>query len=110
LPNPENLKPFPKGKSGNPKGRPRKLPDLRELLDKVCGEDEIEKVIAAQIKKAQQGDSRAAELVLSYSYGKPKQQIEHTGKDDGAIEVREWIVEIPIIQQPDHDDSPKSDK
>ena len=39
-PNPiPNSKPFKKGQSGNPNGRPKKLPELDKLLADVLGED-----------------------------------------------------------------------
>ncbi len=41
MPNPENLEKgkWKKGQSGNPAGRPKKLPELRELLANVLGDD-----------------------------------------------------------------------
>lgn len=81
---PENLKPFPKGKSGNPNGRPKKIPELDKLLADVLG-DEKDGITAAQAilmalrKKAASGDVRAAEVLLERAYGKAKQQIDHTG-------------------------------
>lgn len=78
---PENLKPFPKGKSGNPNGRPKKIPELDKLLADVLG-DEKDGITAAQAilmalrKKAASGDVRAAEVLLERAYGKPKQLID----------------------------------
>ena len=79
----QNLKPFKKGKSGNPKGRPKKLPDIDELLDKVLGTDgkgksEAEAILTALMAKAKKGDVRAAEVLLDRAYGKVKQTIEST--------------------------------
>lgn len=83
MPNPENIKPhkFKKGQSGNPKGRPRKLPELKSLLDEVMGEEgggmsAMEAMLKRIRKKAIDGDLRAAELLLKYSYGMPKQSVE----------------------------------
>jgi hypothetical protein len=78
-----NLKPFKKGKSGNPKGRPKKLPHLEELLADVLGEekDGIEAaraILMALRAKATKGDVRAAEVLLDRAYGKSKQSIDHT--------------------------------
>ena len=78
---PENLKPFPKGKSGNPNGRPKRIPELDKLLADVLG-DEKDGITAAQAilmalrKKAASGDVRAAEVLLERAYGKPKQSID----------------------------------
>ena len=77
-------KPFPKGVSGNPKGRPKKLPQIDVLLADVLGEENSDGIEAAKIilmalrKKAAQGDVRAAELLLDRAYGKAKQQMDVT--------------------------------
>jgi len=88
----ENLKPFKKGQSGNPKGRPRKLPELRTLLADVLGEEKngktaAEKIIDKLRQKAEAGDIRAAELLLKYSYGQPVQRLEHSGPDGAPVET-----------------------
>lgn len=96
----ENLKPFKKGQSGNPAGRPRKLPGLDEMLADVMG-DEKDGVSAAEVilRKLRQmaisGNLRAAEILLERSYGKVKQPVEHSGKDGGAIETKTIIINIP---------------
>lgn len=76
----ENLIPFKKGKSGNPRGRP-KLPDLKNLIDEVLGEEKAGKsaafsILAALRTRAKRGDVRAAELLLDRAYGKAKQNLE----------------------------------
>lgn len=80
---PGNLKPFPKGKSGNPKGRPRKLPKLEELIDKVFGEEKdgitaAEAALMALRAKAAKGDMAAIKEALDRCYGKPKQSLDLT--------------------------------
>lgn len=84
MPNPENIRnhKFPKGKSGNPKGRPKKLPELDELLNDILGSEDESKseaalIIHALVKRAKKGDVRAAEVLLERAYGKVKQPIEH---------------------------------
>lgn len=64
-----------KGQSGNPKGRPKKLPGLDELLAKTLGtikggHTEAENILLAMIKAAKKGDVRAAELLIERGYGK----------------------------------------
>lgn len=84
MPKPENIIPhkFKKGQSGNPNGRPRKLPELDKLLADVLGEEKDgitagEAILKAIRAKAAKGDVRAAELLLDRAYGKPKQSIDN---------------------------------
>ena len=74
---PEHSK-FKKGESGNPNGRPRKLPALDKLMADVLGEEKDgitagEVILKALRAKATKGDVRAAEVLLDRAYGKPKQ-------------------------------------
>jgi hypothetical protein len=78
---------FPKGKSGNPKGRP-KLPDLNEALAKYLSEEKegktaLEAVLMKLRQMATAGNLKAAEMLLDRAYGKPKQTTDVTtnGKD-----------------------------
>ena len=75
-----NNKPFKKGQSGNPNGRPRKLPELDKLLADVLGEEKdgitaAEAILKALRLKAAKGDVRAIEVLLDRAYGKAKQEI-----------------------------------
>lgn len=68
-----------KGQSGNPKGRPKKLPDLKDILISVLAETKegktaLEAVLMSIRAKALKGDTRAAELLLDRAYGKAKQE------------------------------------
>lgn len=83
----KNLKPFKKGEDDrrNLDGRPKKLPDLEELLAEVLGEDKEGKtaafaILAALRAKAAKGDVRAAEVLMDRAYGKSKQHMEHSGE------------------------------
>jgi hypothetical protein len=77
---PTNGRKFQPGQSGNPKGRPKKIPALDKLLSDVLGsvedeDSEMKAVINALIARAKKGDVRAAEVLLDRAYGKPKQEI-----------------------------------
>jgi len=80
-PDPPKEHQFKKGQSGNPNGRPKKLPELDKLLDEVLG-DEKDGVTAAQailMKLRQQaiaGNIRAAEVLINRGYGLPKQNMD----------------------------------
>jgi hypothetical protein len=83
--NEKNLKSYKKGQSGNPNGRPRKLPALDKLMADVLGEEKDgitagEAILKALRAKATKGDVRAAEVLLDRAYGKPKQTSETTLK------------------------------
>ena len=79
----ENLQPFKKGQSGNPNGRPKKLPELDKLLADVLGEEKDGVTAADAILRklramAAQGNIRAAEILLDRAYGKAKQSTDIT--------------------------------
>jgi hypothetical protein len=81
--NPQNIvdKKFKKGQSGNPNGRPKKLPELDKLLADVLGEEKNgvtagEVILKALRAKAAKGDVRAAEVLLDRAYGKAKQTMD----------------------------------
>lgn len=82
---PEHSK-FKKGQSGNPNGRPPKLPELHILLANVLGKEgkegltAAEEILNALHAKARKGDTRAAELLLDRAYGKPKQTVDQNLK------------------------------
>lgn len=78
---PPKDKQFKPGQSGNPAGRPKKLPQLDKLLADVLGSIDADnspaqKILEALAKKAEKGDTRAAEIILDRAYGKAKQSIQ----------------------------------
>jgi hypothetical protein len=89
IPNEEKNQ-FKKGQSGNPNGRPRKLPELDKLLADVLGEEKdgvtaAEAILKALRLKAAKGDVRAIEVMLDRAYGKAKQTIEQHNTHNIAI-------------------------
>ena len=96
---------FKKGQSGNPKGRPRKLPELDALLAAVLGEEKdgmtaAEAILKRLRQEAAKGNIRAAEILLNRAYGMPKQRLEHTGEDGGPIKT--------VIEFVDYEDDNKT--
>lgn len=84
---------FKPGQSGNPNGRPKKLPKLDVLMAELLGDEKNGKTAAMQIldalkRKAARGDVRAAETLLDRAYGKPKQAIDL----GGALE----LTNVPV--------------
>ena len=95
----QNLKHFKKGEIANPKGRPKKIPELRELLANVLGDEKdgksaAEAILMALRNKAIKGDVRAAELLLDRAYGKSKQDI------DVEMRMHEVIMPKPPTGEP----------
>jgi hypothetical protein len=87
MPNPENLKSYKKGQSGNPSGKPPGAKNRSTLLKKwlevnvkdgITVEDEV---ILALIKKAKQGDVQAIKEVQDTLHGKiaDKSEVKHEG-------------------------------
>lgn len=81
---------FKKGQSGNPKGRPPKLPKLDELMAEVLGEEKEGIVAAVAILKklraqAIGGNVKAAEVLLDRGYGKATAKVTLDGSLDVEI-------------------------
>jgi hypothetical protein len=91
--NEENLIPYEKGQSGNPKGRPkgsknrstvakRWLQVEQDLKNPLTSEIETmsqeDLMTLALIKKAREGDTQAYQKLLDSAYGAPVQQVEQT--------------------------------
>ena len=85
MPNEENLKPFKKGQSGNPNGRPKGSRNRRTIVRKwleakeeiknpITGETELVEqsdiMVLGLIKKARKGDVSAFKELMDSGYGK----------------------------------------
>ena len=78
MPKPENIigKGFDKRPGNiNKNGRP-KMPDLKEAIAEVVGEEGVNKIIRAIRDRANKGDTKAAELILDRFYGKLKNEMD----------------------------------
>ena len=91
--NEENLIPYQKGQSGNPKGRPVGSKNRSTIAKKWLSVEQNQKnpltnkdedmsqedlITLALIKKARKGDVQAYQKLLDSAYGAPVQQIEQT--------------------------------
>lgn len=103
--NRENLKPFKPGKDErrNLKGRPV-LPDLKEVMAKVLGEEKnkttaAEKIVEKMKKLAEAGNIKAAEFLFDRGYGKSIQFVEqknqHEFTGDPFAKIRENAGIVP---------------
>jgi hypothetical protein len=89
--NTENLKPWPKGVSGNPNGRPKKNGCMTEILRKGLkakgpdGRPNKEAIVDKIIALGREGEKWAAELVWERCEGKVPTPLQHSGPEGGAI-------------------------
>lgn len=95
-------RPFPKGTTGNPGGRPKMSPELAEALrgrnmksvevlskvqdDYLRGSHVDDEGRTHEAPKASEA-IKASEVLLAYSVGKPRESVELTGEDGGPINV-----------------------
>jgi hypothetical protein len=72
-------RPFVKGQSGNPNGRPKMPKDLKEAFKAASPKAlEILKKILADPEAKDSDRLRAAEIILDRAYGKPAQSVDIT--------------------------------
>ena len=100
---PENLRPWPKGVSGNPGGRPRGIfgkATLRQLRKRAeNGETNLDAVVGAQLKKAiRKGDTRAAEFLRDSVDGRPSAN-DSERTNIGTVNIF-WAGDVPEWAQP----------
>ena len=100
-------RPFKKGESGNPKGKPLgalsfktkwfKFVDKVAKSKKISSEEVEEQLLAIAYKSAKNGDYRFWQDIFDRVYGKPIQTTELSGKDGADINVKN-IFEIKITK------------
>ena len=79
----QNLKPWPKGVSGNRAGRPKG--DLASEIAQAVFENNPEAIYNGMLRRLKKGDARVFKVLAERGYGKVKEQIE--------VDFSESIVE-----------------
>jgi len=94
---PAGKKGFQKGKSGNPRGRPRKGQSWGEILKKVgletigTGKNKMTKMEAVSRKlwaEAARGESWAIKELIDRMDGKPQAYVDHTSDGKSLVEIK----------------------
>lgn len=88
----ENLKPWKPGQSGNPGGRPKKLPitdTIREALAKDMGDGKTaaDVIVGVLVEAAKKGDITAIREIADRAEGKPIQVSQLQGPGGGPIAI-----------------------
>jgi hypothetical protein len=109
----ENLKPWPKGVSGNPTGRPKKKP-LTDELERILLEEAPNSngqtwaaiIARALVRRASKGDVRAIAELGNRVEGKPVQAVEldaniTSGLAERLEAARKSVVEMNEGRKPD---------
>ena len=92
----ENLKPWPKGVSGNPGGRPKS--DMSAEIARAVFENNPEAIYRAVTRALCKGNTRAFKVLADRAYGKVKQQIE-VGHSHEHLSDEELNARIEQLQR-----------
>ena len=78
---------FAKGQSGNPRGKKPIPPDVKAALQALVP-DAI-RCLKRIVKSKSTGpvQTKAAEIILDRVFGRPAQQVQHTGADGGVMRI-----------------------
>lgn len=98
-----NLKPWPKGVSGNPKGRPKAIPKLEKLLAEALGsktengegskiKEVLDQLIGDATSKHSLFRTRAGEVIMDRVYGKSKESKAKDEEDNKPKQITGFKV------------------
>jgi len=78
---------FQPGQTGNPGGRPKIAKEFKDKCREFMGEEGWEKLKSITDDPKHRDYFRALELIIGYSYGKPKQGVELSGEEGNDIKI-----------------------
>ena len=81
----QNLKPFPKGVSGNPGGRPKS--DVAAVLARRVFAENQPEIIAGLAKALRRGDAAVFKALADRAFGRLPQPVAVTGDGGGPVEI-----------------------
>jgi hypothetical protein len=92
----QNLKPWPKGVSGNPNGRPKN--DISVEIARAVFENNPEAIYQGMARRLAKGDARVFKVLADRAYGKVREQVAFGLGDDlsamSAAELNARIAEL----------------
>ena len=83
----ENLKPWPKGTSGNPGGRPKR--DIAAEIAEAIFERNPNAIYKAMLRELKRGNPRVFAILADRAYGKVKQQVAVENDSEQTIAMLE---------------------
>jgi hypothetical protein len=86
-----NLKPFVKGQSGNPGGKPKN--DLAKEIAQAIFENDADAIYRAYAKALRAGNAYAFTVLADRAFGKLKEVKELTGTDGAPLDVKVRFVD-----------------
>jgi hypothetical protein len=89
----QNLKPWPKGVSGNPAGRPKD--DISVEIARAVFENNPEAIYQGMLRRLKKGDARVFKVLAERAYGKVKENVE---PDAGRQRPFEHVSEAELLE------------
>lgn len=90
-------KAFPKGKSGNPTGRPKRTEEEVSLIEACKAKTNDALTVIEALMRGADKDSvklSAAQYIIDRGWGRPVQQTELMGKDGSAFEITHKVINV----------------
>ncbi len=78
---------FKPGKSGNPGGRPKDLPEFRKQVREMGTEVALQRLVHNVVLAPAMEANKACEILLAYGWGRPSVAVEVSGPNGGPVEV-----------------------